>query len=399
MPTLNPRSCFCIPESEIYLDNAATMPKSRAALNAMDDFQRHANANVHRGNYALSRHATERYEASRTTVAQFIGAENAREIVFTHGATEAINLLAYCLKQRVAAGSSIVVSALEHHANLLPWQRLARESGARLHIIPCEENGSISLETALSCIDTNCSVVSISATSNVTGTRPDVRRIAEHAHRVGAFVVVDAAQAIAHDVIDIQALRCDALVFSAHKIGGPFGIGALWCRQDDLERFPPFLLGGGIVQEVLDNQVRYLEAPWRFEAGTPSVAEAIGFAAAIRQWENIDRRTAFAHEAKLAQQLHDGIAQLNTIQNVSCDPRSPVISLTSSSLSAYDIATLLAQFGICVRAGKHCAEPYLRALGFPSLCRLSLSVCTSEEDVIRTLEVLRHIDAMGGEAA
>lgn len=396
MSDRNPRGLFALPKDTVYLDNAATMPKAIAGLDAMDEFQRHENASVHRGNYALSRAATERYEAARATIARFIGAGSDREVVFTHGATEAINLLSFCLADRMGAGAHIVVSGLEHHANLLPWRRLARLRNASLRTIAVDGSGAIAPGAIEEAIVAPCAIVAVSAMSNVTGYRPDLARIVERAHEVGALVVVDAAQAIAHARIDVTEIGCDALAFSAHKMGGPFGIGALWCREDLLDTLPPFMLGGGIVDEVTAEDERYLDAPWRLEAGTPPIAEAIGFAATVDAWESLDLDAAFAHERSCAARLRAGVARLDTVRALGTDEASPVVPLLTGRLSAYDASTLLAHRGVCTRAGAHCAAPYVHGLGATGLCRASLSICTSDDEVDCALECLARIDALGG---
>lgn len=396
MTARNPRELFALPSDTTYLDNAATMPKAIACIDAMDAFHRHENASVHRGTYAASRRATERYEEARATVARFIGSHDEREIVFTHGATEALNMLSFCLANRVRPGSSIVVSGLEHHANLLPWRRLARMQDAEVRTIPVDAAGEIVADAIDEVIDAACAIVAASAMSNVTGYQPDLSRIVARAHEVGAFVVIDAAQAVAHMRIDVHATECDALALSAHKIGGPFGIGALWCRRELLDTFPPFLLGGGIVEDVSADGERYLEAPWRFEAGTPAISEAIGFASAINAWNSIDLDTAFSCERSRAARLRTGIARLRTIHTLGTNTASPVIPFLSDRLSPYDVSTLLSHLGVCVRAGRHCAEPYVRALGAEGVCRASLSICTSDDDVGRILACLERIDAVGG---
>ncbi len=395
MTARDPRELFALPAETTYLDNAATMPKALACIDAMDTFHRYENASVHRGTYAASRRATERYEEARATVARYIGSHDEHEIVFTHGATEALNMLSFCLADRVRPESSIVVSGLEHHANLLPWRRLACMRDAELRTIPVDASGAIDTEAIDGAIDAVCAIVAVSAMSNVTGYQPDLTRIVARAHEAGALVIIDAAQAVAHMRIDVRAIGCDALVFSAHKIGGPFGIGALWCRRDLLDAFPPFLLGGGIVEEVSADGERYLEAPWRFEAGTPAISEAIGFAAAIDAWDSIDLDAAFTCERSRAARFRTGIARLHTIHALGTDTTSPVVPLLSDRLSPYDMSTLLSHPGVCVRAGKHCAEPYVRALNAEGVCRASLSICTSDDDVDRALACLERIDAVG----
>lgn len=392
------RAELLLPADTIYLDHAATAPRFRAAVERMERFYREENASIHRGNYPLSLQATRMYEDARSMVARFVHAADLREIVFTKSATEAANLLAFSLASRLQPGDNLVATALEHHANLLPWQRLCQQRGCELRLLPVRPDGALAMEQAEQTIDGRTRLVCVSAMSNVTGERPDLDLFARLAHGAGALLVVDGAQAAAHQLLDVQALGCDFLFLSAHKLGGPMGVGMLYGRLALLESLPPFLLGGGMVEVVGPGAPRWKQAPWRFEAGTPDVAGALGFAAALARWEALGPAALFQRERALARQLRSDLSAIDGVQLVGGGPDCPTIALRSARYAPYDLGVLLAAAGISVRCGQHCAQPYLAQLGLQGLCRLSLGFYHTEEELAQVSGTLARLHRKAGEA-
>jgi cysteine desulfurase/selenocysteine lyase len=382
-----------------YLDSAATAQKPRAVLDAMDDYYRRYNANVHRGVYTLSEQATAAYEDARATVASFIHAGSSEEVIFTRNTTEAINLVAHSWGRRnLRSGDAILVSELEHHSNLVPWQLLAEERGARILAIPAGPAGNLDLSGLDDLLAQSVRLVAITQMSNVLGTIPPLKTIISHAHAAGALVLVDGAQSVPHLPVDVQELNCDFLAFSAHKMVGPTGIGALYGRRELLEAMPPFLGGGSMIRTVSLERSTYADVPQRFEAGTPAIAEAIGFGAAVRYLENLGMDRIRAREAELTTAL---IATLAPIPGVdvlgpTTGERGGAVSFTVRGVHPHDVASLLDEENVAVRAGHHCCQPLMRVLGVGATTRASIAFYNTREDIEALARGLQRVGRVFG---
>jgi cysteine desulfurase/selenocysteine lyase len=359
----------------IYLDSAATSQKPRQVLEAMQRFYETSNANVHRGVYRLAEEADQELEGAREAVRRFIGAPEVASVIFTHGTTESINLVAQgWAARRLGPGDEIAVTELEHHSNLLPWQRVAQVTGAVLRISP--------LEAPWEAIGPRTRLVAFSLVSNVLGTRLAAERMVSAARASGAAIVIDAAQAVPHMPVDVRALGCDFLAFSGHKMLGPTGIGVLWATRERLEEMEPLLLGGGMVREVFADRSTFLDAPRKFEAGTPPVAEAVGLGSAVQYLEQLGMEEVRAHAQSLAADAASRLQEIPgvTVHGPSAD-RLAVVSFNVQGIHPHDVATWLDQRGICVRAGNHCAQPLMRRLGITGTVRASVHVYSTREDI------------------
>ncbi|QKJ67443.1 cysteine desulfurase [Deefgea piscis] len=375
----------------IYLDNAATLQKPLAVLDAERFYYEHHNANVHRGAHRLATAATEAFENARHTVAQFINAVSDDEIVFTRGTTEGINLVANTWGNTLAAGDEIILSTLEHHANIVPWQMLAERRGLTLKIIQLDAQGALDLTHFLSLLSNKTKLVAISQVSNAIGSIQPVQWICQQAHQYGAKVLVDGAQAVAHSVIDVQEIGADFYVFSGHKIYGPTGIGVLWAHAKLLNEIPPWQGGGEMIATVSFERSTYAAAPYRFEAGTPPIAQTVGLAAALN-WLNQQDRTALAeHEIALRQQLEEGLAQLPAVKiHGQSANKAAITSMTFMDAHPYDVAQFLDHQHIAVRVGHHCAQPLLHSLGLSGTLRASFAAYNTAQDVSRFLSSLQN---------
>jgi cysteine desulfurase/selenocysteine lyase len=380
-------------EPVVYLDSASSSQKPQPVLDAMDDLYRTTYANVHRGVYELGAEATERYEGARRKVARFVGAPSERGIIFTKNVTEAINLVAYTWgRQHLGKGDVVVLSDLEHHANIVPWLMLRDERGIELRWIPLGADYLLDLDGLDQLVD-GAKLVSVTAMSNVTGTLTPVRRIAEAAHAAGALCLVDGAQLVPHLPTDVGQLGCDLLGFTGHKMLGPTGIGVLWAREDLLEEMPAFLGGGEMIRDVRKDGWTANEPPWKFEAGTPPIVEAVGLGAAVDYLETLGMEAIRAHEvdltayalATLAERLGD---QLVVHGPTDLSQRGGVLSLSLGDVHPHDISQVLDQHGVCVRAGHHCAKPLMRQLGVGATARASLYLYNDRADVDALAEAL-----------
>lgn len=366
-----------------YLDNAATAQVPHAVLDAMARHYAEGHANVHRGVHTLSHEATVAYDAARATAARFLNAPAAAEVVFTHGTTSALNLVARAWGDaNVRAGDEILLTTLEHHSNIVPWVRLAERTGAVIKVIPLGVDGSLDLEAGAELIGDRTKVVAFAHASNVLGTVVPVRRIADLAHAVGAIVVVDGAQAAPHIIVDVQALACDFYVASGHKLYGPNGIGLLYGRSALLEAMPPYEGGGGMIEQVGFDRVTYAPPPARFEAGTPPVAEALGLGAALEWLMALDRAALEGHEQDLLSYATDRLERIEdlTIHGTAAGKLS-VLSFTVAGIHPHDIGTILDQHGVAIRAGHHCAQPLMRHLRIPATARASFAAYNSRAEV------------------
>jgi|688.fasta_scaffold199755_1 cysteine desulfurase/selenocysteine lyase len=377
-----------------YLDSAATAQKPQAVLDAIRDYYTHDNANPHRGAYELSVRATERYRAARLSVARFIGAQaDADTVLFTRGATEAMNLVANTYGTvNVRAGDRIVVTRMEHHANFVPWQQLAKRAGAEFVIVELTPSGEIDLDAMRAALQGPVRIVALPHVSNVLGTINPVSEIAVMAHAAGAVVVCDGAQAVPHIAVDVHALGVDFYAFSGHKLGGPTGIGALWGKRALLEQMPPWQLGGDMIEFVRDDDTSWNVIPHKFEAGTPNVGGAVGMGAGC-DWLlalGIDR--VRAHEQTLVAQA---LTELHAIDGVTtygppAERRSGAVSFSVEGVHPHDLAQLLDAEGICVRAGHHCAQPLMRFIGQPATVRASFWVYSDASDVTALAGAVRR---------
>jgi len=370
----------------IYLDSGATSQKPQQVLDALNHYYEHLNANVHRGAYYLAAAATDATENARLRVANFINAPADREIIFTKNATEAINLVSYTWgRANLNAGDVVLISSLEHHANIVPSQQLAADKGIEVRWIPLTDDGQLDL-TDLDQMLEGVKLVAISAASNVLGTLPPVRLLADAAHAVGALCLVDASQWVPHRPTDVAEFNCDFLVFTGHKMCGPTGIGVLWGRAELLEAMPPFLGGGEMILNVTQEGFTANEIPWKFEAGTPPIAEMIGLGAAVDYLENLGMDNIVAHETQLTgyalRTLGDRFGEdliIHGPQDLTI--RGGVLSLCYKDVHPHDLSQVLDERGVCVRAGHHCAKPLMRLLGVGATARASLYLYNDESDV------------------
>ncbi|MDQ4090328.1 MAG: SufS family cysteine desulfurase [Actinomycetota bacterium] len=370
----------------VFLDSAASSQKPRAVLEAMDNYYETTHANVHRGVYAIAEEATQAYEGARSTVARFIGAPSPRGVVFTKNATEAINLVAhsygrFCLPE----GKAVLLSEMEHHANLVPWLMLREERGVELRFLEIDDAGRLVLDDLDRQLD-GVGLVSLTAMSNVLGTLNPIARIAQAAHAAGAVVLVDAAQSVPHAVTDVAAMGCDFLAFSSHKMCGPTGIGVLWGREDLLEAMPAFLGGGEMIRDVRLDGWTPNEIPWKFEAGTPPIAEAVGLGAAVDYLSDLGMEAVREHEVALTTHALTTLAErhgddLRIFGPPDAHDRGGVLSFTYRDVHPHDLSQVLDSAGVCIRAGHHCARPLMRRLGVPATSRASFYVYNDEADV------------------
>ena len=383
----------------VYLDSAATSQKPEVVINVLADFYRQSNANVHRGVYALAEEATAAYEEARAKVARFIGASRKKEIVFTRSTTEAMNLVAHSwARTNLAEGDPVVLTQMEHHANIVPWHMLAAERGIELRWIPLTPDGHLDVGDLPRLLD-GARLLSVTAVSNVLGTINDVRALADAAHDAGALVLVDAAQSAPHLTTDVSALGADFIAFSGHKMLGPTGVGVLWARAELLDAMPPFLGGGSMIADVRLDGFTPTEVPWKFEAGTPPFAEAVALGAAIDYLDAVGMDEIRAHEVALTgyalETLSDRFGDKLTLYG----PRNPaersgVLSFSFADLHAHDVSQVLDAEGVCVRAGHHCAKPLMRRFGVTATTRASLYLYNTTAEVDALAAALAKVHAL-----
>ncbi|MCP3740574.1 cysteine desulfurase [Rossellomorea sp. BNER] len=369
----------------VYLDSAATSQKPIKVIEAIDQYYRQYNSNVHRGVHTLGTRATDGYEGAREKVRQFIHAKSTEEIIFTRGTTTAINTVAASYgRANVGAGDEIVITHMEHHSNIIPWQQLAKEKGATLKYVPLQEDGTISLEDVKATVTSNTKIVSIMMVSNVLGTMNPIKEITQIAHENGSIMVVDGAQAAPHMKVDVQDLDCDFFAFSGHKMGGPTGIGVLYGKKQLLEAMEPIEFGGEMIDFVGLYESTWKELPWKFEGGTPIIAGAIGLGAAIDFLEEIGLDTIEAYEHKLAAYALDKLSEIEGMQIFGPkDPskRAGLVTFNIDDVHPHDVATVLDSEGIAVRAGHHCAQPLMKWLKVSATARASFYLYNTEEDI------------------
>ncbi len=365
-----------------YLDNAATTQKPRRVIDAVSRFYERDNANVHRGVHTLSVRATQMYHDARATVAEFLGASRPEEIVFLRGCTEAMNLLAHSLGSRLRPGDEVVLSELEHHSNIVPWQMACERTGAVIRVVPIHDDGTLDLEAFRNLLGERTKVVSILHVSNALGTINPIREIAEAARSVGAVVIVDGAQSAPHLPIDVRELGVDFYAFSGHKVYGPTGIGALYGRYELLEELPPFQGGGDMIAKVSFEGTTYAKPPARFEAGTPNIGGAVGLAEAIRFVREVGLDRIGRWEERLTKLAHEALGEIPglTIHGPK-DRKAGVVSFSLRGVHPHDIGTILDTHGVAIRAGHHCAQPLMARLGVPATARASFALYNTPEEV------------------
>jgi cysteine desulfurase/selenocysteine lyase len=377
----------------VYLDSAASAQKPRAVIGAMTHAMEQSYANVHRGLHTLANETTEAYEAARKSVAGFINAEPS-EIVFTKGGTEAINLVASGLGASLKAGDEILLSEMEHHANIVPWHFLRERLGVVLKFTPVTDDGRLDIEAFQGLLTQRTRVVALTHMSNVLGTVNPVAELIRMAHDAGALVLLDGCQAIVHQPIDVKALDVDFYVFSGHKLYGPTGIGALYGKAERLAALPPYQGGGEMIGHVSLDAITYADPPHRFEAGTPPILEAIGLGAAIDWLSGLDRAAVAAHEASLYDHVRERLAGVNWLQVLGEAPgKGAILSFTIDGAHAHDVAQILDKYGVAVRAGTHCAEPLMRRFGLTSSARASFALYNTREEADSFVDALTKTQA------
>lgn len=381
----------------VYLDNAASSQKPHSVIEALDEYYRLHNANVHRGIHSLSERASQAYEEARRKVAHFIKARSPKEVVWTRNTTESINLVAYSWgRANIGPGDEILLTEMEHHSNLIPWQFLADAKGAVLRFIPVTDDGFLELDRLDGLLTERTKLVSIVHMSNVLGTVNPVAEIGRRAHAVGAKVLVDGAQSVPHLPVDVQALDCDFLAFSGHKMCGPTGIGVLYGKRELLEAMPPFLGGGDMIKEVYLESATWNELPWKFEAGTPSIAQAIGLGYAVDYLASIGMEAIHQHEQQLARYALESLSRVDglVLYGPPAENRGGVTTFNLPGIHPHDVATILDGEGVAIRAGHHCAQPLMRRYNVAATARASFYLYNTQEEIeilIRALEKAKTI--------
>ncbi len=382
-----------------YLDNAATTQKPESVIAALSECYREFNAPIHRGLYPLAEEATRRYEQARATVARFIGAPSAGQLLFTHSTTEAINTVAQgWARARLARGDRIWVTRMEHHANLLPWQRVCRERGAELRVIELREDGSLDWQAAEELFDRRTRLIALCQISNVLGSENPVQSLCARAAEAAIPVLVDAAQSVGHSRVDVTDLDCDFLAFSAHKMYGPTGIGALYAKAERCEEMEPLLVGGGMVDEVTLETASWAACPQRFEAGTPNLAGAAGFAAAVEYLNQLGMEVIHAHLSALTERAIEALAQVPGLRLIPerTVERAAIVSFVVDGVHPHDLAQIAGEQGVAVRAGHHCCQPLMQHLGVAATTRASVAVYNDEADIEALLRAIDQAQRLFG---
>ena len=367
----------------VYLDNAATTQKPLCVIERERDYYLHENCNIHRGVHYLSQMATEAYEHARQTVARFINAPEAHEIVFTRGTTESLNLLATSLSTlNPQLSTKTMVTAMEHHSNLVPWQQMVQRQGGELLVAPMDDNGVLDLQAYEKLLKQGPQIVAMAHVSNTLGTINPIKEMIRLAHQYGALTVVDGAQSIAHTPIDVQDLDCDFFVFSGHKMYAPMGIGGLYGKTEWLEKMPPYQFGGEMVDTVSFEKTTFNKLPFKFEAGTPNVGAALGLETAIQFIESFDRTEVLMHEDALVAAAIEGLSKIKGMRFIGQAPeRSGLVSFIIDGIHPYDLGTIIDKMGVAVRTGHHCAEPVMTRFGIPGTVRASFAMYNTLEEV------------------
>jgi cysteine desulfurase/selenocysteine lyase len=372
----------------VYLDNAATSQKPQVVIDAIRRYYERDNANIHRGIHFLSEHATEEHEAARRSVQAFLNAQDASEIIFVRGATEAINLVAQSYgRTRVGTGDEVLITAMEHHSNIVPWQILCEEKGANLKVAPINDSGELLLDEFAKLLGPRTKMVAVAHVSNALGTVNPVRRIIELAHQQNTPVLVDGAQAVPHFPVDVQALDCDFYAFSGHKLYGPTGIGVLYGKSALLDAMPPYQGGGDMIRSVTFEKTIYNKLPYKFEAGTPHIAGAVGLGAAVAYVNGLGMENFAAHERDLLAYATEAVSAIPGVRLIgTAKEKAAVLSFTLDAIHPHDIGTILDQEGIAIRTGHHCAQPVMQRFGIPATARASFAVYNTREEIDALVE-------------
>lgn len=367
----------------VYLDSGATAQKPQCVIDTVARMYSAMNSNIHRGVHYFSDQMTALYEDARGRVCRYIGAAAREEVIFTSGATASINLVAYAWCEKfLGAGDNIVVSEIEHHSNIVPWQQAALRKGAELRVVPVDDAGALRLECLDEIIDERTKVVAVTQASNTLGTRPDLRELIDAAHAVGAVAVVDGCQGVVHGGVDVAALGCDFYCFSGHKLYAPTGIGVLYGRREVLEQMPPFMSGGDMVDKVSFERTTFAPLPLRFEAGTANFVGAVGLGEAIAYLEGLDAEAVVRHERELVERATEQLLAIDGLRIYGTTPdKAPIISFTVDGCDHYDIGMILDKTGVAIRTGHHCAEPVMHRFGVNGMCRASFGLYNTTADV------------------
>lgn len=380
----------------IYFDNAATSQKPKQVIDAMDDYYKQHNANIHRSIHQIGEEATELYEKAHEKVADFINADSYQNIVFTKNTTESLNLLAYSLTSKLKKGDEIVISQMEHHSNFVPWQQLAKQRGLKLKFIKIDEEGNLDKNSINQNITKKTKIVSLAHVSNVLGTVNPIKEIAKIAHENGAVMVVDGAQSVPHMPIDVRQLDADFFAFSGHKMLGPTGIGVLYGKKELLEEMQPFLYGGEMINEVTFKDTTFNQLPWKFEAGTMNIAEAVGLSAAIDYLSKTGMMNTKNYDKTLVDYAMAKLKEISWITTYGPKERSAVISFNIRGVHAHDVAQILDSEGIAVRAGHHCCMPLMGVLNVPATARASFYLYNTEKEIDNFIEALHKVKKIFG---
>jgi cysteine desulfurase/selenocysteine lyase len=382
----------------VYLDNGATTQKPAVVIDAERNYYEHTNANVHRGVHLLSQCATEAYEAARARIARFLNAARPEEIVYVRGTTEAINLVAQSdVRPRAKPGDEILISAMEHHSNIVPWQIVCEQTGARLKVVPIDDRGALDIDAYERMINERTLIVALTHASNALGTINPVARLIDIAHSRGVPVLLDGAQAIAHVPVDVRALDCDFYAFSGHKIYGPTGIGVLYAKASRLEAMPPWQGGGDMIRSVTFERTEYNVIPWKFEAGTPNIAGAIALAVALDYVDSIGLDVIGAHEAKVLAYATDVVRALPRVRLIgTAEEKVGIVSFVHEDIHAHDIGTILDHCGVAIRAGHHCAMPVMQRFHVPATVRASFALYNTRDDVDALVAAMAKVQEVFG---
>lgn len=373
----------------VYLDNAASAQKPEAVIEAVADVYRHSYANVHRGLHTLANEATEAFEGARGKIAAFLGADRPEQIVLTRGATEAINLVANSFGQALREGDEIILSQMEHHSNIIPWQMVAERTGAIVKWCPVTETGELDYDALAGLMSAKTKLVAMVHMSNVLGTANDARRIVQMAHDNGAAVLLDGSQSAVHMPVNVTELGCDFFVFTGHKLYGPSGAGAVYAAADWLDRLPPWQGGGEMIADVYEDRSTWADVPHKFEAGTPAIADVIGLGAAIDWVGRFDRMAVMEHERALLDRATRGVSAMDGVKLIgTAQDKGAILSFALDGAHAHDLAQLLDKYGVAVRAGHHCAQPLMRRFGVDSTVRASFAIYNTADEVDAFLEAL-----------
>ncbi len=380
----------------VYFDNAATTQKPQSVIDTLCRYYQTLNSNIHRGAHYLAAEATEEYEQTRRAVQQFINARHSHEIVFTRGTTESINLVAASFGQHfLKEGDEVVVSAMEHHSNIVPWQLACERQGAKLRVIPFDDDGVLDLEALRGMLNEKTRIVAVNHVSNTLGTVNPIRQIVDIAHSHGIPVLIDGAQAISHFAVDVQELGCDFYCFSGHKMYGPMGVGVMYGREELLEQMPPYQGGGEMIKDVTFERTTYNELPFKFEAGTPAVGDVLGLHSAIRFMRQTGIENIARHEKELTEYATERLLQIEDLRIYGrAKEKTSVISFLVGNAHPYDVGTLLDKLGIAVRTGHHCTQPIMDRYGIPGTVRASFAVYNTREEVDVLISAIERIAPM-----